>query len=354
MASAVVVTSCEVGEAIVAGGAVNVAATATPGLEQKKFEYFSSISPMARRIMLERQKIREKYGPRWDTLEPREQEEIIDNWMVDPQIRSRYNLHRSQREETVCYPRLQLQTGQKVVHFGEEDITWQDEHSAPFSWETKSQMEFNFASIAASEQGVSVQSEQRQPVKTSQGNHQLKTSQGGLPTKPLQNGKTPSIDGLTQVRKEESSSFWKLSNERSRLEGEQSDYQYVTPSQIKSMEKGEKPLPSYLRQESLPKDKDENKSEKPRVKKQERIINTNVSSVFIDLDRPRTSQPSVSVCDGVSTHGHTEKSPDKKTVSKESVDEERDDSCASDAPLFSQINTSSSILKTGFDFLDNW
>ncbi|XP_072436511.1 uncharacterized protein C1orf198 homolog isoform X3 [Chiloscyllium punctatum] len=218
----------------------------------------------------------------------------------------------------------------------------------------QSQMEFNFASIAASEQGVSVQSEQRQPVKTSQGNHQLKTPQGGLPTKPLQNGKTPSIDGLAQVRKEESSSFWKLSNERSRLEGEQSDYQYVTPSQIKSMEKGEKPLASYLRQESLSKDKDENKAEKPRVKKQERIINTNVSSVFIDLDRPRTNQPSVSVCDDISTHGHTEKSPDKKTVSKESVDEERDDSCASDAPLFSQINTSSSILKTGFDFLDNW
>ncbi|GCB77948.1 hypothetical protein scyTo_0015740, partial [Scyliorhinus torazame] len=228
------------------------------------------------------------------------------------------------------------------------DITWQDEHSAPFSWETKSQMEFNFASTAASEQ-----SEQRQPVKASQANHQPKTSQGGQPIKPLQNGKTPSLDGLAQVRKEESSSFWKLSTERSRLEREQSDYQCVTPSQIKSMEKGEKPLPSYMRQESLPKEKDENKSEKPWMKKQERIINTNVSSVFIDLDRPRTSQPSVGVLDDF-TRGHSEKSPDTKTVSKESEDEERDDSCASDAPFFSQINTSNSILKTGFDFLDNW
>ncbi|XP_072369105.1 uncharacterized protein C1orf198 homolog [Scyliorhinus torazame] len=338
MASAAMMMSREVGEAMVAAA----------GLEQKKFDYFASISPMARRIMLERQKIREKYGPRWERLEPREQEEIIDNWMVEPQIRSRYNLHRDQKEETVSYPRLQLQTGQKVVHFGEEDITWQDEHSAPFSWETKSQMEFNFASTAASEQ-----SEQRQPVKASQANHQPKTSQGGQPIKPLQNGKTPSLDGLAQVRKEESSSFWKLSTERSRLEREQSDYQCVTPSQIKSMEKGEKPLPSYMRQESLPKEKDENKSEKPWMKKQERIINTNVSSVFIDLDRPRTSQPSVGVLDDF-TRGHSEKSPDTKTVSKESEDEERDDSCASDAPFFSQINTSNSILKTGFDFLDNW
>lgn len=49
-------------------------------------------------------------------------------------------------------------------------------------------------------------------------------------------------------RPEEESSFWKISAERSRLEGEQADFQSLTPSQIKSIEKGEKPLPSYLRQ----------------------------------------------------------------------------------------------------------
>ncbi|XP_051869156.1 uncharacterized protein C1orf198 homolog [Pristis pectinata] len=338
-----------------AGGEAGGAAAAAAGgsLEQKKFEYFSSISPMARKIMLEKQKIREKYGPRWDTMEPREQEDIIDNWMVEPQIRSRYSLHRVSREEPACYPRLQLQTGQKVVHFGEEDITWQDEHSAPFSWETKSQMEFSFASTTAAEPVVPAQNEHRQPGKTSQGNHQHKTSQGGQPVKQLQNGKTPSVDGLAPVKKEESSSFWKLSNERSKLEGDQSDYQYVTPSQIKSMEKGEKPVPSYLRQESS-KEKDENKSEKPWMKKQERIINTNVSSVFIDMDRPRASQPSFGTQEDVLSPGQIEKSPDKKNVAKESEDEERDESYASDTPFFSQINMSSSIRKTGFDFLDNW
>ena len=48
-------------------------------------------------------------------------------------------------------------------------------------------------------------------------------------------------------RAEEESSFWKISAERTRLEGEQADFQSLTPSQIKSLEKGEKPLPSYLR-----------------------------------------------------------------------------------------------------------
>lgn len=54
---------------------------------------------------------------------------------------------------------------------------------------------------------------------------------------------------VSEARKpEEESSFWKISSERSKLEREQSDFQSLTPSQIKSLEKGEKPLPSYLRQ----------------------------------------------------------------------------------------------------------
>lgn len=54
---------------------------------------------------------------------------------------------------------------------------------------------------------------------------------------------------VSEARKpEEESSFWKISSERSKLEREQADFQSLTPSQIKSLEKGEKPLPSYLRQ----------------------------------------------------------------------------------------------------------
>lgn len=59
---------------------------------------------------------------------------------------------------------------------------------------------------------------------------------------------TPQVSVSDGWRPEEESSFWKISAERSRMEGEQADFQSLTPSQIKSMEKGEKPLPSYLRQ----------------------------------------------------------------------------------------------------------
>lgn len=58
----------------------------------------------------------------------------------------------------------------------------------------------------------------------------------------------PQVSVSDGWKPEEESSFWKISAERSRMEGELADFQSLTPSQIKSMEKGEKPLPSYLRQ----------------------------------------------------------------------------------------------------------
>ncbi|KAI4892443.1 hypothetical protein NFI96_007779 [Prochilodus magdalenae] len=173
-----------------------------PVMEAKKFEYFSSINSMARKIMQEREKIKEQFGPTWDEMTPAEQDSAIDDGMVDPKIRARYAMHRVERDEVVCYPKLLIQTGQKVVHFGEE-----------------SQLEFSVIS-GAPEAVISSSVPESKP----------KTSQSG--------------------RREEESSFWKISAERSRLEGEKADFQSLTPSQIKSLEKGEKPLPSYLRMES--------------------------------------------------------------------------------------------------------
>lgn len=91
-------------------------------MEEKKMEYFSSINSMARKIMEEREKIREKHGSSWDRMTPNEQDDAIDNSLMDPQIRARYAMHRVDRGEVVCYPKLLLQTGQKIVHFGDEVV----------------------------------------------------------------------------------------------------------------------------------------------------------------------------------------------------------------------------------------
>lgn len=102
-----------------------MAAAAMAGLsaqrmEKIKFEYFSSINSMARKIMQERERIKARHGPTWEQMTPQEQENAIDSGIVDPHIRARYAMHRVERGDVHCYPKLKLETGQKIVHFGEE------------------------------------------------------------------------------------------------------------------------------------------------------------------------------------------------------------------------------------------
>ncbi|XP_010880845.1 uncharacterized protein C1orf198 homolog isoform X2 [Esox lucius] len=349
-------------------------------MEQKKFEYFSSINSMARKIMQEREKIKDRYGSNWEKMTPNEQDSAIDNGMMDPNIRARYAMHRVDREEVICYPKLLIQTGQKIVHFGDEDITWQDEHSAPFSWETKSQLDFSLT-MGESVQGLSSSTAECKPSKVPQSSQMSKVTQSSK----LSNG-----ESLGQGRKEEESSFWKISAERSRLEGEQVEFQSLTPSQIKSMEKGEKPLPSYLRQESTPKEAEE---ALPRVSKQRAprppappppvpvcmappaaISGTqmsvspspasiSVSSTVAGWERAQSTLPSVSnTVEDVFTPGLVTKTmglPSKSPARSGTTDREekaaaQDESQLAMSPTFAQFNTSSNVLKTGFDFLDNW
>ncbi|KAG7508727.1 hypothetical protein JOB18_022346 [Solea senegalensis] len=342
-------------------------------MEEKKLEYFSSINSMARKIMQEREKIKAKHGSSWEKMTPQEQDSAIDNCMMDPHIRARYAMHRVERDEVVCYPKLLIQTGQKIVHFGEEDITWQDEHSAPFSWETKSQLDFSLA--PGSDQGISISQTEAKPAKASHSNHH------GTKV-PVSEGRKP----------EEESSFWKISAERSRLEGEKADFHSLTPSQIKSIEKGEKPLPSYLRQEppvvskepevpeSLP--PAPTKPAKQRAPKPPAptppapipvsipvAVSTAPSSISISSnplppvsmsssvagwERSQSTLPSVSnTVDEMFSSSRMSKPPNIPAVmAKEREEEASPNPDAS--PTFSQFNTSSSILKTGFDFLDNW
>ncbi|XP_072299752.1 uncharacterized protein C1orf198 homolog [Eucyclogobius newberryi] len=341
-------------------------------MEQKKFDYFSSINPMAKKIMQEREKIKTKIGSTWEKMTPEEQDEAIDNWMIDPHIRARYAMHRVDRDEVLCYPKLLIQTGQKIVHFGEEDITWQDEHSAPFSWETKSQLDFSLAPGSA---------EQCSSVSQADSKAQIQR-----PTNKTTGNKV----NVTESRMpEEESSFWKISAERSRLEGEKANFQSLTPSQIKSLEKGEKPLPSYLRQETsvtkelepvaehqlppppppAPVKSIKHRAPKPPAPQPPVAVSAtpasisisstpappvSVSSTVAGWERSQSTLPSVSnTVDEVFSSGPRSKSPSIPT-NTEKKDKQEEPVADGGSPTFSQFNTSSSILKTGFDFLDNW
>ncbi|XP_064564621.1 uncharacterized protein C1orf198 homolog [Zonotrichia leucophrys gambelii] len=310
--------------------------------ERKRFSYFSSLSPMARKIMAEKERIRERYGPEWERLPPRQQDEIIDKCLVEPHVQARYAAHRGTTRppaQPASYPSLRLNTGQKVVRFGDEDITWQDEHSAPFSWETKSQMEFSVASLSIQEPGgAQLQSEQRQPAKAAPGAQVPKSSQANKP---------PGPEGLIAPRKEEESSFWKINAERSKFEGDKSEFQSLTPSQIKSMEKGEKPLPSFYRQESAPKEMP--KAEKPSTTKAEKAAALSTPSVSLEWEKPRPTQLPTSSLDDFFLPD-----PPQDLASSRTNKEDTDGTILTDPQMPGQTSTSNVILKTGFDFLDNW
>ncbi|XP_011891500.1 PREDICTED: uncharacterized protein C1orf198 homolog [Cercocebus atys] len=302
--------------------------------ERKRFTYFSSLSPMARKIMQDKEKIREKYGPEWARLPPAQQDEIIDRCLVGPRAPAPRDPGDS--EELTRFPGLRGPTGQKVVRFGDEDLTWQDEHSAPFSWETRSQMEFSISALSIQEPSNGTTASEPRPLsKASQGSQALKSSQGS---------RSSSLDALGPARKEEEASFWKINAERSRGEGPEAEFQSLTPSQIKSMEKGEKVLPLCYRQEPAPKDR-EAKMERPSSLRQEQRPLPNVST-----ERER-AQP-------VQAFGSAlqEAAPSQLEGKLPSPDIRQDD--GEDTlflePKFAQVSSSNVVLKTGFDFLDNW
>nr|Q4KMC9.2 RecName: Full=Uncharacterized protein C1orf198 homolog [Danio rerio] len=314
--------------------------------EAKKLEYFSSINSMARKIMQEREKIKETYGSAWSQMSPVEQDTAIDNGMMDPRIRARYAMHRVDRDEVICYPKLLIQTGQKIVHFGEEDLTWQDEHSAPFSWETKSQMDFSISNMTE------------------------------LFVPPSVNEPKPKTSQTTKPPSNDESSFWKISAERSRLDNEKAEFPSLTPSQIKSLEKGEKPLPSYLRLESGSRDMEEvpvsrpakQRAPKPPAPPPPPPVPISMTPAAISVtptppapvpsleegwERAQSTLPSVSsTTDEVFSPGLVTRSSSQSNSTVKDV--EKAEASPASSPTFSQFNTSSSILKTGFDFLDNW
>ncbi|KAM8818632.1 uncharacterized protein C1orf198 homolog isoform 3-T3 [Rhynchonycteris naso] len=268
--------------------------------ERKRFTYFSSLSPMARKIMQDKERIREKYGPQWARLPPAQQDAIIDRCL---------------------------------------DITWQDEHSAPFSWETRSQMEFSVSSLSIQEPSSGSTSETRQPCKAPQGSQALRASQGS---------KSSSLDALGPTWKEEEASFWKINAERSRGEGPEAEFQSLTPSQIKSMEKGEKVLPACYRQDHAPKDKEARVGRPGHLCQEPRVL----PSTSVDHEGPQLAQACTSTLEEVTLSKPMAKLPSPEADPRD--EEYVEDELFSDPVPAQQVSSSNVILKTGFDFLDNW
>lgn len=197
-------------------------------------------------------------------------------------------------------------------------------------------MELSVTSVTGQELAAGLtQTETKQTPKPANQTNQIKTPISNPQVKNTQVTRTPNYDGSTPMRKEEESAFWKISMERSRVEGSQSEFQSLTPSQIKSLEKGETPLPVYYRQDSFQKEKEVSKPEKSTVLTEKPAVitkqpKTSIPSV-VPLENPRPSQSSVSTLDDVFLPDPVE------PVTETSKEPDNNETSSSGSQLFSQV-----------------
>ncbi|KAK1328000.1 hypothetical protein QTO34_012422 [Cnephaeus nilssonii] len=198
-------------------------------------------------------------------------------------------------------------------------------------------MEFSISSLSIQEPGGPASEPRPPPPKACQGPQALRPAQGG---------KSSSLDALGPARKDEEATFWKINAERSRGEGPEAEFPSLTPSQIKSMEKGEKVLPASYRPDPAPRDK-EATAERPGHLRAEPLA-------LPGAGVPPQGPPPVQAGTGASEEGAPSE-PVGKPLSPAAgpVDGEMADELFSE-PSAAQVCASNVILKTGFDFLDNW
>lgn len=92
-------------------------------------EYFSKINSMATRIHLDMVETKEAYENLWDTLTYKEQDEVLSDTIIKPEVSLRYNA--ADRETCADQYAVKL-----IV---DENCLYRDEHSGPFSFKTPSQ-----------------------------------------------------------------------------------------------------------------------------------------------------------------------------------------------------------------------
>lgn len=117
-------------------------------LREQVEAYFRGLNYQSSRVMTDLSLVRAQHPGDWDRLPEESRGRIVWEKLVRPQVGDKYDSCSRQCAEVRVFPVIGLKTGEKVVT--DEDATnnahskklgsWRDEHSAPFSWETQSQL----------------------------------------------------------------------------------------------------------------------------------------------------------------------------------------------------------------------
>lgn len=113
-------------------------------LKAEAERYFSKLNPIASRIYADFQDTRNSYECIWNTLSFNEQSQILNECIVKPEVSLQYNL------KTNDFTGENKNTNDSL--FGikrilDENVSYRDEHSAPFSFKTLSQVDLRLFGI---------------------------------------------------------------------------------------------------------------------------------------------------------------------------------------------------------------
>lgn len=117
-------------------------------LKKRVEDYFSSLNPMAHRILEDTETVKKKNEDKWEKIPYEQQCRLIMDALVKDKVGERYSYFPQTRPDVECFPKLCIRSGEKYVIDEENQNkgsgnTWRDEHSGPFTWETQSQLNFS-------------------------------------------------------------------------------------------------------------------------------------------------------------------------------------------------------------------
>ena len=92
-------------------------------VESQVDSYFSSMNSVAKKITQDCNTFKESYGEGWSTFSLEEQDKLIDDFIIDPNVAEQYT-PLDEVDQPTCFPKYRVNCGEKIiVDFDHDDVS---------------------------------------------------------------------------------------------------------------------------------------------------------------------------------------------------------------------------------------
>lgn len=93
-------------------------------MESKVLSYFSSINPLAKRLIEDQKSVKDRYQTgEWERLSPSEQEAELDVYLIPQDYRDKYSRHEADDAVPESFPKLSIPSGEKIIVDMDNDVS---------------------------------------------------------------------------------------------------------------------------------------------------------------------------------------------------------------------------------------